>query len=101
MFERNRLAVGHQSERVDPQRRGGSRTCRPGGSADQGEDATALDALAAAYAETGRFPEAVQTAAKALNLAERRSDRSLAEAISARIAFYKAKTPFRDRSPTE
>ena len=55
-----------------------------------------LDALAAAYAETGRFVEAVQTARKALNLAKQQGNKPLAEAISARIRLYEAGIPFRE-----
>ncbi len=61
------------------------------------QDPAALDALAAAYAETGRFSEAVQTAGRALALAKRLKNPSLAEAISARLAIYQAKTPFREQ----
>ncbi len=61
------------------------------------QDPAALDALAAAYAETGRFDEAVQTAGKALALAKRQKNPSLTEAISARLALYQAKTPFREQ----
>ena len=59
------------------------------------QDATALDALAAAYAETGRFHQAVQTAGKALELARQQHKQALAEAISARIRLYQAGIPFR------
>jgi len=54
-----------------------------------------LDTLAAAYAEAGRFPEAVETARRALALATQQSKQPLAEALKARIALYEAKTPFR------
>jgi protein O-mannosyl-transferase len=60
-----------------------------------GQDATALIALAAAYAETGRFPEAVQTARRALELARRQKNPPLAEAISAQLSLYEAGTPSR------
>jgi tetratricopeptide (TPR) repeat protein len=49
--------------------------------------------LAAAYAELGRFPEAVETARRALALANAAGERSLAEALAARIAQYQANTP--------
>jgi tetratricopeptide (TPR) repeat protein len=54
-----------------------------------------LDTLAAAFAEAGRFPEAVETARRALALANERNDQPLAEAVKARIALYEAKTPLR------
>jgi tetratricopeptide (TPR) repeat protein len=55
-----------------------------------------LNTLAAAYAQTGRFAEAAQTARKALGLATRQSDRTLAESIKTKIALYEARTPFLD-----
>ncbi len=54
-----------------------------------------LGTLAAAYAEAGRFPEAVQTAHKALELATQQNNPSLAESIKAKIPLYEAGTPFR------
>jgi protein O-mannosyl-transferase len=55
-----------------------------------------LDTLAAAYAEAGRFPEAVETARRALNLPATRNNPPLAEAIQARLKLYEAHAPFRD-----
>ena len=57
-----------------------------------GKDPATLDTLAAAYAESGRFPEAVQTARQALALATE----PLAADLKARIALYQANRPFRD-----
>ena len=51
--------------------------------------------LAAAYAEVGRFPEAVQTARKALDLATQQNKPALAESIRAKIPLYKAADAFR------
>jgi hypothetical protein len=51
-----------------------------------------LDTLAAAYAEAGRFPEAVETARQALTLATE----PLADGIKARMAFYESKSPFHE-----
>ena len=56
-------------------------------------DAAVLDTLAAAYAETGRFTDAVLTAKRALALA----DAKLAESLKRRMAGYEAGTAFRDR----
>ena len=58
-------------------------------------EAAVLDTLAAAYAEAGRFPEALQTARKAAELATRQNNRPLAESINAKISLYEAGTPFR------
>jgi tetratricopeptide (TPR) repeat protein len=57
-----------------------------------------LDTLAAAYAEAGRFPEAVATANRALNLASLKNNKPLADAIRSQLKFYEAGTPFRDIS---
>ena len=63
------------------------------------KDPAILDALAAAYAEAGRFDEAVETAKAALNLANAVGQRDLAQALSSALALYEAKTPLRE-SPT-
>ena len=52
--------------------------------------------LAAAYAEAGRFPEAVKTARRALNLATASGNRVLADAIHAQIELYQAGSPSRE-----
>jgi Flp pilus assembly protein TadD len=59
-----------------------------------------LDALAAAYAEAGRFPEAVETARHALDLANQAGDRQLADGLRARLALYQAGRPFRAAQPS-
>jgi tetratricopeptide (TPR) repeat protein len=61
-----------------------------------GSDAAALDCLAAAYAEAGRFPDAVETARHALALAGQQNKAALAGAIRTRLALYEAQTPFRE-----
>ncbi|MBW1772609.1 MAG: tetratricopeptide repeat protein [Deltaproteobacteria bacterium] len=53
-----------------------------------------LDTLAAAYAEAGRFQEAVRTARKSLNLARSAGDVDLAEEVEKRLLLYKAEKPF-------
>ena len=55
-----------------------------------------LDALAAALAEAGRFPEAVETARKALGLAQASGQQDLAKEIAARLKQYEAGRPWRD-----
>jgi tetratricopeptide (TPR) repeat protein len=64
-----------------------------------GKDPRALDALAAAYAESGRYVEAVDTARKALAQAQEGRLHELAQAIKARIALYAAASPFRETQP--
>ena len=56
--------------------------------------------LAAAYAETGQFSEAVLTAYRALQFASRQHNTVLAQALNRQIALYQASTPFRDTSKT-
>jgi uncharacterized protein YqfA (UPF0365 family) len=55
-----------------------------------------LDTLAAAYTEAGRFPEAAQTARRALALATQQNKQPLVEALKARIILYEARTPYRE-----
>jgi tetratricopeptide (TPR) repeat protein len=57
-----------------------------------------LGTLAAAYAEAGRFPEAVKTAQRALQLAERQSNTALADAIRSQLKLYQAGIPFHQES---
>ena len=64
-----------------------------------GKDAGVWDALAAAYAETGQFDDAVQTAQHALQLAEQGSVDRLTQAIRSRMRLYEARTAFREASP--
>jgi tetratricopeptide (TPR) repeat protein len=61
-----------------------------------GHEPEILDALAAAYAEAGRFPEAIETVHRAIALAAEQKKRPLAEALQRRAELYEAKTPFRD-----
>lgn len=63
----------------------------------RGKDPLVLRSLAAAYAETGRFVNAVQTADEALKLAAESDNRPLLQALSKEIEFYKAGTPYRKR----
>ena len=61
-----------------------------------GNNPIIMNTLAAAYAEAGKFPEAVTTAEQALQLAIDQSTTSQADMLRARLALYKAHTPFRD-----
>ncbi len=60
-----------------------------------GREPAILGTLAAAYAETGRFAEAVATANRALDLATHQHNQTLADGLRARLALYKAGKPFR------
>ncbi len=57
--------------------------------------AETLDVLAAAYAEVGRFREALETAGRAYDLAASRQQQSFAERIQGRVDLYEARRPFR------
>ena len=61
-----------------------------------GKQPAILDTLAAAYAEAGRFPEAVEIASQLLELARKQDNRRMAEALGVRLALYQAGAPFRD-----
>ncbi len=58
-----------------------------------------LGTLAAAYAEAGRFPEAVKSAEQALALATSQNNVALADALRVRIKLYQADSPYRDTQP--
>jgi tetratricopeptide (TPR) repeat protein len=61
-----------------------------------GKDAAVLDTLAAAYAEAGRFADAVLTARRALSLIAPERQPEQAEALKRRIALYESQSPFRE-----
>jgi tetratricopeptide (TPR) repeat protein len=62
-----------------------------------GESPQVLDTLAAAYAEAGRYPEAVETAKRALNLTATQNNQPLAEAIQNRLKLYEAGSPYHEK----
>jgi tetratricopeptide (TPR) repeat protein len=61
-----------------------------------GRQPDVLDTLAAAYAEAGRFPEAVATARNALKLARQQNDQALLEGLRSRLALYEAGEPYHE-----
>jgi tetratricopeptide (TPR) repeat protein len=65
-----------------------------------GENPIILRTLAAAYAEAGRFSEAVETAQRALQLAAPPSNPALADAIRSQLKLYQAGLPFHYTEPT-
>jgi Flp pilus assembly protein TadD len=65
-----------------------------------GRDPVINMTLAAAYAETGRFPEAIETARRAQQLAAAQNKPSLVEAIQMQVGRYQAGAPFRDAGRT-
>ncbi len=82
----------------DPELRAGSEAvelaeqfCRPPNDANP----MFLDTLAAAYAETGRFPQALETATRAAALASSRGQPELADQIRQRTDAYRERRPVR------
>jgi Flp pilus assembly protein TadD len=61
-----------------------------------GQEPLILDTLAAAYAEAGRFDQAVTTAQQALALALNQGNAPLANALRAHIKLYQAGVPCRE-----
>jgi tetratricopeptide (TPR) repeat protein len=61
-----------------------------------GTNTTVLQVLAAAYARSGRFTEAVRIAQQAEEFAQRQGDRALADQLQASLAQYEAQHPLRD-----
>ncbi len=59
-----------------------------------GGNPAVLGTLAAAFAEAGRFPEAVATAQRALQMAETQSNPALADALRSQLKLYQAGVPF-------
>lgn len=55
-----------------------------------------LDALAAAYAESGQFANAVKIAQKAFNLAKQARQKTFSEQIQKRLHLYQSKRPYRE-----
>ena len=58
-----------------------------------------LGTLAAAYAETQLFDEALSTARKALHLASAQTNNAEADTLRAQIGLYQSGSPFRDTAP--
>jgi protein O-mannosyl-transferase len=61
-------------------------------------NSTVLQILAAAYARSGRFNEAVKTAQQAEEFARRQGDQALANQLQASLALYEAQQPLRDET---
>jgi protein O-mannosyl-transferase len=57
---------------------------------------TLFRTLAAAYAESGRFPEAIQTAQQGIELANSQGNPGLATKLQGNVALYQERRPLRD-----
>jgi cytochrome c-type biogenesis protein CcmH/NrfG len=64
-----------------------------------GSNPTILRILAAAYAEAGQYGKAVQTAERALQLANAEANASLIKSLAAELELYRADQPLRDTVP--
>jgi protein O-mannosyl-transferase len=67
--------------------------------ASGGKDPNALDTLAAAYAEAGQFDEAVQTARKAIDTAQKNPWTFPVGDMQMRLKLYEERKPFRQVLP--
>ncbi len=63
-----------------------------------GENPIILHTLAAAYAETGRFSDAMRSAQKAIELAQAAGQQDLAEQLNGELKLYEAGFPFHQGS---
>ncbi len=64
-----------------------------------GNNPTVAAALAAAYAETGQFSEAITTLQRASQLATVQNKADLVAALQVQLKYYQAGLPFRDNNP--
>ncbi len=84
----------------EPSLRNGAEAIELAARADRlsgGRQAPILSTLAAAYAEAGRFAEAVETTRKALFIAMQSNNQFLADALRSSITLYESRTPMRDQ----
>jgi tetratricopeptide (TPR) repeat protein len=87
----------------DPSVRDGTKAVELAGQTDRlssGRNPGMAATLAAAYAEAGRFPEAITTAQRALQLATSQNNATLAAALEAELKLYQAGFPFHDLNPS-
>jgi tetratricopeptide (TPR) repeat protein len=66
-----------------------------------GNNPVILDILAAAQAESGQFPEAIDAAQRALALALSQNNTALADTLRQHIRLFQAGSPLRSAPPTE
>jgi Flp pilus assembly protein TadD len=64
-----------------------------------GGNPVVVTTLAAAFAEMGRFPEAITTAQRALELAASQNNTALVAALEAQIKLYQTGSPFHQTAP--
>ena len=87
---------------AEPSQRDGKRAvelAERAGQLTRGENPFVLSTLAAAYAESGRFTEAVKTAQDALQVARAQSKTALVASLQAELKFYEAGSPYHGTAP--
>lgn len=85
----------------DPSARNGAKAVELAQQIDQlahGENPIVATALAAAFAETGQFSEAVTAAQRAMQLAAAQNKTDLIAALQVQLKSYQASSPFRDNN---
>jgi tetratricopeptide (TPR) repeat protein len=70
-------------------------------SLSNGRNQVVAATLAAAYAETGRFPDAIRTAEQAIRLAAAEGNEARAISVRDQLESYKSGNPFRDNRSLE
>jgi hypothetical protein len=65
----------------------------------EGDAPIVLRTLAAAYAESGDFSKAIDTAQRAMDLATAQNNTSLLSTLRHEIELYRARTPYRESPP--
>jgi tetratricopeptide (TPR) repeat protein len=86
----------------DPSVRNGTKAVELAQQMDQlsgGGNPVVVTTLAAAFAEMGRFPEAITTAQRALELAASQNNTALVAALEAQIKLYQTGSPFHQTAP--
>jgi Flp pilus assembly protein TadD len=62
-----------------------------------GKSPEILDTLAAAYAEAGSFPEAIETARQASDLSTAQNKKPLAEVIQNQLKLFETHSPYHEK----
>jgi tetratricopeptide (TPR) repeat protein len=87
----------------DPSVRNGTKAVELAQQADQhsgGKNPVIAATLAAAYAEAGKFDDAIATAQRALQLASAQTNVTLVASLRMQLGSYEAGSAFRDAGPT-
>ena len=65
-----------------------------------GQNPMVIMTLAAAYAEAGRFPDAINSIQRAIKLAESQKNAGLASTLQQQLGYYQAGSPFHTPNQT-